>query len=198
MVYINRENKSIGMPLSEEDKLMMEIASGNMNAFESLVESYQNQAVRFCYGQLNDYHLAEDVSQEAFLRLYKSAQRYQPQNNFKAFFYKIMINLCRNAFKKQASKPISLNQLGFDIPNHKPIGSCSSQTMEFEESQQLARLVIDKLPKKYREVITLRELEELSYTEIAQMLQVSINQVKILLYRGRQQLNTILNVKRGD
>ena len=180
------------MNVNEDDILMIQIAAGDINAFESLVCRYQNQAIMFCYGQLNDYQLAEDISQEAFFRLYKSARNYQPQDNFKGFFYTIMLNLCRNASKKRHNISLTSDDPGSDISLNKPVDSSSYQTLESKETGLKVRSAINELPDKYHEAITLRELEGLRYNEIAELLKVSVNEVKILLYRGRKQLATLL------
>jgi RNA polymerase sigma-70 factor (ECF subfamily) len=180
------------MCLNEDDSLMMQIATGSINAFESLVRRYQKQAIMFCYGQLNDYQLAEDTSQEAFFRLYKSARNYQPQNNFKGFFYTIMINLCRTASKRRHNVLLTSDDLESDIALNKLMDSPSYQALESKETCLNVRSAINELPIKYREAITLRELEGFKYNEIADLLEVSVNEVKILIYRGRKQLATLL------
>jgi RNA polymerase sigma factor (sigma-70 family) len=179
------------MPLNEEDRLMMQAASNDINAFESLVRRYQNKAIKFCYGQLNDYHLAEEVSQEAFLRLYKSVAHYKPEGNLSGFFYKIMLNLCRNAYKSASGNHADYDEL---IKTNKSEGVSPFQTLESKESQMAVRAAIDKLPAGYKEIIILREFEELKYNDIAKLLQVSLDEVKIRLYRARKRLGELLKV----
>jgi len=173
---------------------MMQIASGDVDAFESLVYHYQNKAIKFCYAQLNDYHLAEEVSQETFLRLYKSVKHYRPEGNLNGFLYKIMLNLCRNAYKKTTrNKPVSDELININ----KSEDSSPLQTMEVQESKMAVRSAIDKLPAKYREIIILRELEELKYDAIAKLLQISLDEVKVRLFRARKQLNELLEATIG-
>ena len=91
------------MFVSDED-LMMKCRKGDMSAFELLVRRYQNPLINYIHRSVNDYHRAEDLSQETFLRVFKSASRYEPTASFKSWLYTIATNLCRNEVRNRSRR----------------------------------------------------------------------------------------------
>ena len=88
------------MFVSDED-LMMACRRGDMSAFELLVRRYQDPLVNYIHHIINDYHRAEDLAQETFLRVFKSASRYEPRASFKSWLYTIATNLSKNEIRNR-------------------------------------------------------------------------------------------------
>ena len=91
------------MFVSDED-LMVKCGKGDMSAFELLVRRYQNPLINYIHRSIDDYQRAEDLSQETFLRVFKSANRYEPTASFKSWLYTIATNLCRNEIRNRTRR----------------------------------------------------------------------------------------------
>lgn len=184
------------MRAADGETLMTRMAAGDVKAFELLIEGWQGRAYRFAYRIFRDRHIAEDVSQELFFKLFRSASRYQPAGKFKTYFYKVLNNLCLDTLRRMNKKSLPDFQSyenpvldGFADEQGRPSPEAAA---ELSEERRLVREAIGKLPLPQRRVIVLRELEELKYREIAEVLHLSLNEVKVLIHRGRKSLLKIL------
>ena len=149
------------------------------------------------YRMSNSPHEAEDISQEAFLRAYQSLARFNPSYKFSTWLYQITLNIIRDRFKKK-----ELNYVSLDAPVEtddsefypQPADSTNNpeQIMAQKENARAVQQAILSLPLKYREVLVLRHLQDLSYIEIANILKLPQGTVKVHLYRAREQLRKIL------
>ena len=88
------------------EALMARMASGDVAAFEKLLETYQGAAYRYAYRIFRDRHIAEDVSQEFFFKLFRNAGRYQPAGKFTTYFYKVLNNLCLDTLRRMHRKSL--------------------------------------------------------------------------------------------
>jgi len=178
------------------EPLMARMAAGDGAAFEAFLKKYKGAAFRFAYRIFRDRHIAEDVSQEFFFKLYRNAGRYEPQGKFTTYFYKVLNNLCLDTLRRMNRKSLPDFQ-SFENPvlDGMPDGSgqgAPDRHAHLNEERRLVREAIAKLPDMQRKVIELRELEELKYREIAEVLRLSLNEVKVLIHRGRKSLLKIL------
>ena len=149
------------------------------------------------YRMSNSPHEAEDISQEAFMRAYQSLAHFNPSYKFSTWLYQITLNIIRDRFKKR-----ELDYVSLDTPvetddsefYHQPADLTNSpeQIISQKENLQTIQKAILSLPLKYREVIVLRHLQDLSYIEISNILKLPSGTVKIHLYRAREQLRRIL------
>jgi len=178
------------------EALMVRMATGDVTAFEELMRAYGAAAFRYAYRIFRNRHTAEDVSQELFLKLYRNASRYEPAGKFTTYFYKVLNNLCLDTLRRMNKKSLPDFQSfenpvldGMAEPAHRGAPDAAARV---EEERRLVREAIGKLPPMQRRVITLRELEELKYREIADILGLSLNEVKVLIHRGRKSLLKIL------
>jgi len=175
---------------------MVRMATGDVAAFEELMRSYGAAAFRYAYRVFRNRHTAEDVAQELFLKLYRNAGRYEPAGKFTTYFYKVLNNLCLDTLRRMNKKSLPDFQ-SFENPvldgMAEPAGrGAPDAAARVEEERRLVREAIGKLPPMQRRVITLRELEELKSREIAEILHLSLNEVKVLIHRGRKSLLKIL------
>lgn len=165
-------------PADTDKQLIARVGQGDLTAFEDLVRRHQKGALRAARRLLGDAHEAEDLAQEAFLQVFRHAQRYKPEAaSFKTWFYTILTNLCRNAVKKK--KPLYFDEPPFDIAaNDNP----ASTLMRSEQQQRLARAIL-KLPLKQRLAFILCHYEEFSYAEAARSLDLTVKAIESLLVR---------------
>jgi RNA polymerase sigma-70 factor (ECF subfamily) len=149
------------------------------------------------YRMSNNPHEAEDISQEAFLRAYQSLARFNPSYKFSTWLYQITLNIIRDRFKKKElnyvslDTPIETDDSEF-YPQPADLTNNPEQIITQKENLRAIQQAIHSLPLKYREVLVLRHLQDLSYIEIANILKLPSGTVKIRLYRAREQLKKIL------
>jgi len=178
------------------EEQMVRMATGDVVAFEELLGAFQGAAFRFAYRIFRDRHIAEDVTQELFFKLFRNAHKYKPAGKFKTYFYTVLNNLCMDTLRRMHKKSLPDFQ---SFENHlldaMPVGGdvgAPEMAAEVNEERRLVREAIGKLPDAQRKVIVLRELEQLKYREIAEVLGLSLNEVKVLIHRGRKSLLKIL------
>ncbi len=186
-----------------DEELMLECRKGDMSAFELLVRRYQDALVNYIYYTINDYHRAEDLAQETFLRVFKSASRYEPKASFKSWLYTIATNLSRNEIRNRArrntyfledmvdeSEDVYQSEFMIDT-RYQP-----DLLYEKKERQQLIKKALKQLPENQRLALTLVTYQEMSYEEIAEILNCSIGAIKSLIHRARQNMKKLL-IKAG-
>ena len=186
------------MFVSDED-LMMDCKKGDMSAFELLVRRYQDAIINYIHFSIRDYHRAEDLAQETFLRVFKNASRYEPKASFKSWLYTIATNLCRNEIRNRARrKTYSLEDLvdeNEDVYHSEYMVDTRLQPdilYEKKERQLIIKKAIKLLPENQSLALTLVTYQELSYEEISEILNCSIGAVKSLIHRARQNMKDIL------
>jgi RNA polymerase sigma-70 factor (ECF subfamily) len=149
------------------------------------------------YRMSNNPHEAEDISQEAFLRAYQSLARFNPSYKFSTWLYQITLNIIRDRFKKKElnyvslDTPIETDDSEF-YPQPEDLTNNPEKIIAQKEDAQAIQQAILSLPLRYREILVLRHLQDLSYIEIANILKIPSGTVKIRLYRAREQLKKIL------
>jgi RNA polymerase sigma-70 factor (ECF subfamily) len=145
----------------------------------------------------NNPHEAEDISQEAFLRAYQSLARFNPSYKFSTWLYQITLNIIRDRLKKKElnyvslDSPVETDDSEF-YPQPADLTNNPEQIIVQQEHAQAIQQAILSLPLKYREIIVLRHLQDLSYIEISNILKLPTGTVKVRLYRAREQLRKIL------
>jgi RNA polymerase sigma-70 factor (ECF subfamily) len=178
------------------EEQMIRMATGDVVAFEELLGAFQGAAFRFAYRIFRDRHIAEDVSQELFFKLFRNAHKYEPAGKFKTYFYTVLNNLCMDTLRRMHKKSLpDFQSFENNVLDGMPVGEevgAPEMAAEVNEERRLVREAIGKLPEAQRKVIILRELEQLKYREIAEVLGLSLNEVKVLIHRGRKSLLKIL------
>lgn len=155
---------------------------GDEAAFEQLVRRHQRYVFNLAYRVLGDYAEADDMTQEAFVRVWQGLSDFRGQARFTTWLYRIVHNLCLNRIAGLQ------RELCQTEPVEEALVDPASSFDLFETREQLAFLhaELDRLPAKYRLVLTLRYLQDLSYAEIASVLDVPIGTVKVHIHRARQ------------
>ena len=178
-------------------KIIESCLLGNTQMFSRLIDNYKNMVYNLAYRMSNNPQEAEDISQEAFLHTYQSLARFNPSYKFSTWLYQITLNIIRDKYKKKEIDYVSL-----DTPvetddsefYHQPADLSNNPEQIIAQTENLRTIqhAIYSLPLKYREVIVLRHLQDLSYIEIANILKLPQGTVKVRLYRAREQLKKII------
>jgi RNA polymerase sigma-70 factor (ECF subfamily) len=174
------------MQTPSDEELMLSLREGNLEAFEKIVQRHQSAAWAVAYRFVGDASEAEDLVQDAFLRILDAAQRYEPTAAFRTYLYRILTRLCIDHVRKK--RPVPLDPLP-QVPSPRLSSSEHIERVERERSIQAA---LDALPPKYRMVIILRYFEGIGSMEIAQTLNTTPKAVERLLARARKRLEPLL------
>lgn len=182
--------------LSNED-LMEKFQSGYEEAFTILVDRFKDRLHNFLYRYTHDHQDCEDLVQETFLRVYRSRHSYERIAKFSTWMYTIALNLAKSLYKKK--------QRMTTITIHEDESDPDDQPMKLEDSNILPdqslheKMCIDHLEKAleelsddFREVIVLRDIQQMAYDEIAEITDLPMGTVKSRINRGRAQLQDIL------
>ena len=169
-----------------DEQLMVAIAQGGMAEFGELVTRHQEKVFALALRILGRRDLAEDISQEAFLRVYHSAKRYYPKAKFTTWLYRIVVNLCLDEKRKAKRSPIELSEY---------LGHLESKSeddpvaiLEIEERKEVVWKAMEKLNKRERVAVVLHRFHGLSHAEVASTTGWSQSAVESLLIRSYQKL----------
>jgi len=166
-----------------DERLMLAFSQGSSEAFTELFSRYKQPIYGFFRRRLAEPAHAEELTQETFLALLRAATRYQPRALFRTYLYAIGFKILRAHRRKAAFRATFLGQR-----NSAPDPSRRDAT----ESGLWVRRAVEKLDPVDREVLLLREFEQLSYAEIADLLQLPLNTVRSRLFRARTALRNLL------
>lgn len=174
-------------------KRIKQVLKGDQNAFGEVVDIYKDRVYMICYRMLGNRHEAEDMAQEAFIRAYVNIHRFNINMKFSTWLFRIATNVCIDRIRKK--KPdyyLDAEVSGTDgLTMYSQIavdGALPQDELESLELHETIQKEILQLPDKYRSVIVLRYLEELSLKEISEVLDIPLGTVKTRVHRGREAL----------
>jgi len=189
---IEQQNKSHDLELIER------FVAGDESAFESLVHQHASKAYQIAFGLLGNKSDAEEVVQDAFLKVFKNLNKFRGDSSFTTWLYRIVTNLSRNKYhwhrRRGANSNISISnnygsgnelQTDMEIPDER---LAPNKTIESRETRMKLTNAINKLPDKLKEVIVLRHIEDMSYAGIANLIKCELGTVKSRLARAREAL----------
>jgi RNA polymerase sigma-70 factor (ECF subfamily) len=169
-----------------DEALMARVARGDERAFQLLARRHLPAMVGLARRILGNSADAEDVAQEALLRVWTNAPRWRPLALFRTWLTRVVVNLCLD--RKRRTPWVALEAAG-DIVDTAP---GASEKAESDEREQMVAAAIDKLPARQRGAITLTYGEGMSNAEVAEILDTSVSAVETLLVRGKQNLRRAL------
>lgn len=169
MVYLN------------DVELIKRCQQGDQEAFRELVNRYQEKVIWIAYQMIGNYEESRDISQEAFIRVYRSIHSFNLMSNFYTWLYRIVVNLCIDFLRKQKPppRPASFEEVG-------DVNAAPEQILEKQELSEEIYRVLQKLPHSYRIILILRDIEGFSCKEISKIVGCNANTVRWRLFRARQ------------
>ena len=166
-----------------EDNLYIEqFLAGDIEGFEMLVRKYQNKALNIVYSLIGRDRESEDITQEAFLKVYRGLRFFRQHCQFSTWFYRIVVNLTYDFLRRR--RHLVSNE---DILKSSIAGDVNPREALFiEERFRMIQGALEKVPLKFRTALVLKDVEGLSYIEIAKVLRCRIGTVESKIYRARQ------------
>lgn len=181
----------------EDNVLIESFLRGKKECFDILVSRYKGLVFNVCFQMLGSYEEALDTSQEIFLKLYDSLRNFRQQAKFSTYLYRISMNFCKNRLKSLARRgkkhafsidePVKMGDdlIKREIPDPGPNPRDIAHSNKIQDAVQEA---IDQLQDEYRQILILREMQGLTYEELAEVLDIDMGTVKSRLSRARQAL----------
>lgn len=186
-----------------DQALVERVQRGDKSAFDVLVRKYQHKIIKLIMRYVRDQSEAQDVAQETFIKAYRALARFRGDSAFYTWLYRIAINTAKNHLVAQGRRPPDTDidaedAVQYDGPSAlKENGSPEHQVLK-DEIEAAIFSAIDELPEDLRTAITLRELEGLSYEEIAQAMGCPIGTVRSRIFRAREAIDMKLKPLLGD
>ena len=175
----------------ENVRLMLRVREGDTEAFERLVNLHQRSVIGTVSRMLNNVEDAHDVAQQVFIRVWRSAARYEPSAKFTTWLFTIMRNLVFNELRRRGRKK-EVSVEGQAEEHHQHLTAPSRDNPDTVAQQTELEKAIDKaiqaLPEKQRLAVSLRRYDDMPYEEICVILGMSLSAVKSLLFRARNDL----------
>ena len=172
--------------MENDQELIALVLAGDRDAFTALVELYQRPVFNLTFRMLNDAREAEDAAQEAFLRAYQHLDRYDRSRSFKTWLLSIASNHCIDRIRRRRLTWLSIDE---PLPPHPALASDETEPEDaalMSERDAMVQGLLDQLAPEYRAAVVLRYWHDLSYTEIAELLDTTESAIKSRLFRARQ------------
>lgn len=173
------------MPDPREVELIHRCQQGSGDAFRELFDRYQRRTYWIAHNMLSNYDTAQDISQEAFLRVFRNIGRFDTKKNFYTWLYQIVVNLCIDYMRRAAhSRPAAdLDEVGAGLPD---LGGDPRESTSRTELRGRVQASLDRLPPKYKAVLTLRDIQGFSCEEISEIVGATNATVRWRLHRARK------------
>ena len=185
------------MTIEKEAKIIKQVLDGDSDAFEQLVVANQDNVYRLSLKMSGNEQDAQDITQEAFIKAFLNLSSFRSESRFSVWMYRLTYNHSLDFLRKKSrSKTISLTETDDSGEEYEleiaDLRHTPDVVLELEEKREVITQSIESLPKKQREIIYLREISGMSYSEIAKILNISEGTVKSRLARARLKLCNIL------
>jgi len=188
----------------DEAELVTELQAGSETAFDWLVTHYHGPVYNLILGMLGDTADAADAAQEVFLKAFKGIRHFRQGSSLKTWLYRIAIREALNHrrwFKRHLQKNISIDaepEDGFAQIDVEDLSATPFDQLATQEIQVAVQSALQQIPEVFRGAVILRDLEGLSYEEVAEVLELSVGTVKSRILRGRRALKEILEPLLGE
>jgi RNA polymerase sigma-70 factor (ECF subfamily) len=199
-----REALARDVPLEANDpdlRLLDECRHGDPHAFETLFRKYQTYVYNIGLGMLCNSEDAADITQETFLRLHRNLDSFRGDASFSTWLYRVAVNLCITELRRRGRSRFQfLDEISHeeDLRLSEESGPSPEQAAQLEDERRIVRQVLRMLPPDYRAVMVLRHFQQLAYEEIAEVLNLSLSQVKTRLFRARKMFKDRFEAFAGD
>lgn len=187
----------------EDSELIRQAIAGDQEAFRRLMDKYRPAIYHLISRMISDKTEVHDLTQETFVKAFASLKSFNHFYAFSTWIYKIASNTCIDHLRKKKLQTFSIDQsldsdgddFSYELPD---VTYGADKEILTDQRSQLVSRAIDALPRKYRDVIMLRHLEEKNYDEIAEILGLPLGTVKAHIFRGRELLYKYLREKIRD
>jgi RNA polymerase sigma-70 factor, ECF subfamily len=192
-------------------QLVERVKAGDRQAFELLVTKYERRVLRLLSRFIRDQAEMEDVAQETFIKAYRALPQFRGESAFYTWLYRIAVNTAKNYLSTQGRRPISMSQLqsadaedgeSFDVDDVVEDTNTPDAVLHSRQVAETVNAAIEALPLDLRTAITLREIEGLSYEEIAEAMNCPIGTVRSRIFRAREaiaeRLRPLLGTSEGQ
>lgn len=178
--------------MNEESIWLEQARQGDKVAFGKLIEAYQGPVYNLAYRMLSNSGEAEEAAQEAFIRAFTRLESYNPAHKFSTWLLSITSNYCIDQLRKRRAILLSIDE---PLPPHPALSADQEKRPESQlimnEQQAMVQSLLEELAPDYRQAVVLRYWHELSYEEIAEMMDTTVSAIKSRLFRARKQLAEI-------
>ncbi|MEK6715611.1 MAG: sigma-70 family RNA polymerase sigma factor [Candidatus Omnitrophota bacterium] len=189
--------------IDNEDQIIQRVKNGDQNAFCELVEKYKDKALNIAFSFCRNHEDAKDVSQEAFIKAFKTIKNFRSESRFYTWFYRILINLCKDYLRrKMKNKVINANiKINNEAQEEESIFEIiasglpgpKEQLLNKELGEQLTE-ALDSLPEQQKRVFTLKNIHGLKISEIADIIKCAEGTIKAHLFKATLNLQEKLTV----
>ncbi len=186
--------------MDSDIELMLRVKDGDDGAFSELLKRYYTKILNYVYKYTYSRETSEDLTQEIFMRVYRSANSYKPEAKFSTWLYKIATNLCLTEVTTSSKKKSSsLDEIQENIGSIQDNTSVDQADVRYRlEMKEIIFSSMKILSENERSAIILCKYEQLSYDEVDEMLNCTVGAVKTYVYRGRSKLMEKLKPYLGD
>lgn len=184
----------IAIWVTEEKALLIKVKEGDLEAFQQLIQPCELKIYNTALGIVQSHHDAEDVMQETLIKIFSNIHKFKGDSKFSTWVYTITVNAAKDHLRKKKSV------VSFDPAEHQQFledgGQEVVEQVLAEETMGEIRSAMEQLKEEMKVPLVLRDIEELSYEEIAKILGLSLGTVKSRIFRGREKLREILVQKK--
>jgi RNA polymerase sigma-70 factor, ECF subfamily len=179
--------------------LMMRARDGDLDAFHQLFKKYQTPIFNYCIRMIDNYDRAQELTQDAFLQLYRARERYEPTARFITYLFRIATNLCLNERRRRVRWARTMSN---EMPDANlmpdPRGVPADDVVIHAESLDRVQKAIARLPSRKAAALLLARVDGLSHAEVSETLGISVNAVKSLISRATRALRAELGLAGAD
>jgi len=185
-----------------DNELVERFKSGDRRAFDELVRRYQHRVFTLAMRWMGDEQIANEVSQDVFIALFRSLKNFRGDAQLSTWIYRVVVNHCKNRRQYRRRRKMTRHEplegdraTDDDAPKRQIAGDgpAPDASVHQSDAERLIREALDQMEEDQRVIIVLRDIEDLSYEEISELLELPRGTVKSRLHRARAQLARILN-----
>ena len=191
-----------GVPMDVDALKMMRVREGDVEAFHELFSKYHKAIFNYCFRVIGNRDRAEELTQDAFLQIYRARERYEPKARFVTYLFRVATNLCLNekrhlairegTFSIDATRTGEYGDIQWELPD--PHAEPADAIVERDQLAGRVQATLARLPGRQTSALMLSRVNGLSYTEVSDTLGISVNAVKSLVFRATRALRSELRL----
>ena len=158
--------------MDQDHHILKRVKSGDANAFSEIVQKHQRQLLCIVLRMVGDLEMAEDVVQEAFMKAYLKLHTFQGRSKFKSWLFQIALNTAKNRLRSKRNDSVEIDKVHVAVQDHQV------QDLSQQDLQATIRTEVDKLPPKQKMALSLRIFEDMSFAEIAEIMECPYDTAK--------------------